>query len=81
MNYLLKVTNTYRVPNEDVALALREELENTPCGELTAFSYTQKQQKIDKDEYETYLVCKATLDFCKEKVCDRKVEASYEEID
>jgi hypothetical protein len=40
MNYLLKVTNTYRVPNETAALGLREELANLPSGELTAFSYT-----------------------------------------
>ena len=79
MNYLLKVTNTYRVPNEEAALALREELDENSCGELTAFSYTQKQIKIKGEIAETYLVCKATLEFTKEKDPDRNVTATYEE--
>ena len=79
MNYLLKVTNTYRVPHEEAALALREELDKNSCGELTAFSYTQKQIKIKGEIVETYLVCKATLEFTKEKDPDRNVTVIYEE--
>ena len=79
MNYLLKVTNTYRVPNEETALALREELDKNSCGELTAFSYTQKQIKIKGEIAETYLVCKATLEFTKERDPDRNVTVTYEE--
>ena len=79
MNYLLKVTNTYRVPNEKAALALREELDKNNPGELTAFSYTQKQIKIKGEIAEIYLVCKATLEYNKEKEPDRNVTAIYEE--
>ena len=78
MNYLLKVTNVYRVPNETAALNLREELANLPCGELTAFSYTQKVVKQKGEIVDEYLVCKATLDFQKEKEADTDYTATYE---
>lgn len=78
MNYLLKVTNVYRVPTEDAALALREELSNTDCGELTAFSYTIKQIKAKGEVIEEYLVCKATIEFTKEKEPESRVLANYE---
>ena len=45
MNYLLKVTNTYRVQTVADALALREELSHISCGTLTSFSYTTKYIK------------------------------------
>ena len=79
MNYLLKVTNTYRVPNETAALNLRDELANLPEGELTAFSYTQKQVKQKGEIVEEYLVCKATIEFQKEKEADHEVTIHYEE--
>ena len=79
MNYLLKVTNTYRVPDEAAALALRAELDNETCGELTAFSYTQKQVKAKGEIIDQYLVCKATLEFTKEKEPEGNVIATYEE--
>lgn len=78
MNYLLKVTNTYRVPNEAAALALREELANLPNGELTAFSYTQKLVKQKGEIVDEYLVCKATLEFQKEKDADTNYTATYD---
>ena len=79
MNYLLKVTNTYRVPNETAALALREELDHETCGELTAFSYTQKQVKAKGEIVDEYLLCKATIEFTKEKDPSANVNVSYEE--
>lgn len=79
MNYLIKVTNTYRVPNEEAALALREELDHDTCGELTAFSYTQKQVKAKGEIVDEYLVCKATIEFNKEKEPSTKVTVNYEE--
>ena len=79
MNYLLKVTNTYRVPNETAALALREELDHNTCGELTAFSYTQKQVKAKGEIIDEYLVCKATIEFTKEKEPTGNVTVTYEE--
>lgn len=78
MNYLLKVTNTYRVPNETAALGLREELANLPSGELTAFSYTQKLVKQKGEIIDEYLICKATLEFQKEKEADTNYIATYE---
>jgi hypothetical protein len=79
MNYLLKVTNTYRVPNETAALALREELDHDTCGELTAFSYTQKQVKAKGEIVDEYLLCKATIEFNKEKDPTVNITAVYEE--
>lgn len=79
MNYLLKVTNTYRVPNETAALALREELDHDTCGELTAFSYTQKQVKAKGEIVDEYLLCKATIEFNKEKDPTVNITATYEE--
>lgn len=79
MNYLLKVTNTYRVPDETAALKLRDELDHNTCGELTAFSYTQKQIKAKGEIIEEYLVCKATIEFTKEKDPEGNIIATYEE--
>ena len=78
MNYLLKVTNTYRVPDEAAALNLREELTNLPTGELTSFSYAQKQVKQKGEIVDEYLICKATLEFQKEKEADTEVSVTYE---
>ena len=54
MEYLLKVTNTYRVPTVEAALALRDRLAETSCGELTAFSYTTKYIKQKGEIVEEY---------------------------
>lgn len=80
MEYLLKVTNTYRVPNEDAALELRERLANEPCGRLTTFTHTLKEIKEKGECVEEYWVCKATIEMTKEKECDRKITVSYEEV-
>ena len=40
MRYLLNVVNTYRVPTVEDALALRDELQETPGCELVNFQYT-----------------------------------------
>lgn len=78
MNYLLKVTNTYRVPTVADALALREELSKTECGELTAFSYTTKYIKQKGEIIEEYQVCKATIEFASEKEPESVIRATYE---
>lgn len=79
MNYLLKVTNVYRVPNETAVLNLREELSALPVGELTAFSYTQKLVKAKGEVIDEYFVCKATIEFNKEKDPDKEYTIQYEE--
>ena len=78
MNYLLKVTNIYRVPTVADALALREELSKTDCGELTAFSYTTKYIKQKGEIIEEYQVCKATIEFTPEKEPESVIRATYE---
>ena len=78
MGYLLKVTNTYRVPTVADALALREELSKTNCGELISFSYTTKYIKQKGEIIEEYQVCKATLEFTPEKEPDAVVHVTYE---
>jgi len=79
MNYLLKVTNTYRVPNETAVLNLREVLSSLPTGELTAFSYAQKLVKQKGEVVDEYFICKATIEFTKEKEPSLNVIATYEE--
>ena len=77
MNYLLKVTNSYRVPSVADALALREELSHISCGTLTSFSYTTKYIKEKGQIVDDYQVCKATIEFTPEKEPELKVEATY----
>lgn len=72
--YLIKVTNVYRVPTVEDALALRERLQDSGCGELTAFSYTTKVTKDDE-----YQIVKATIVFTAEKNPDIHVTATYQE--
>ena len=79
MNYLLKVVNTYRVPTEEAALALREELAEGQVGRLVAFTHTLKEVKAKGEVIEEYWVCKATIEFTKEKECDSHVSVTYEE--
>ena len=79
MNCLLKVTNTYRVPNETAALNLRAELEALENCDLTAFSYVQKQVKAKGEIIDEYLLCKATLEFQKEKEADHEIQIHYED--
>lgn len=80
MNYLLKVTNVYRVPTEEAALNLREELAAAEVGRLISFTHTLKEVKAKGEVIEEYWVCKATIEFTKEKECDLKVSVSYEEV-
>ena len=77
MNYLLKVTNTYRVPTVADALALREELSHIDCGELMSFSYTTKYIKEKSEIVGEYQICKATIEFTPEKEPEIKVNAKY----
>ena len=78
MEYLLKVTNVYRVPTVADALTLRESLSKTDCGTLTAFSYTTKYIKVKGEIVEEYQLCKATISFCDEKDPEGHVVATYE---
>lgn len=78
MEYLLKVVNTYRVETEQDALKLREKLRHESGGDLTAFSYTVKEVKQKGEVIGSYVVCKATLEFNKEKECERTIEVTYE---
>ena len=78
MEYLLKVTNTYRVPTVQDALKLRERLSQTDCGELIAFSYTTKYIKVKGEIAEEYQICKATLSFTDEKEPELQINAKYE---
>lgn len=79
MEYLLKVINTYRVETEAEALTLRETLRNKSNGELTAFAYTVKEVKQKGEVIGSYVVCKATIEFNKEKEPERQVSVAYED--
>jgi hypothetical protein len=76
--YLLKVTNVYRVPTVEDALALRESLQQTITnGELQAFSYTTKYVKAKGEIIDEYQVVKATIVFNEEKEPDLYIQATY----
>ena len=77
MNYLIKVTNIYRVPTVADALKLREELSHIECGSLMSFSYTTKYIKQRSEIVDEYQLCKATIEFTPEKEPELKVEATY----
>lgn len=77
--YLLKVTNIYRVPTVEDALELRERLQETKCGELQSFSYTTKYIKAKGEIIEEYQLVKATIAFTEEKDPDLHVTAKYDE--
>lgn len=78
MEYLIKSTNTYRVPTVTDALNLREKLSKTDCGELNSFSYTTKYIKQKGEIIEEYQLCKATLVFTEEKDPLAVVQVNYE---
>lgn len=77
MNYLIKVTNSYRVPTVDAALELRDTLSNLEHGELISFSYTTKVIKAKGEVVEEYQLVKATIQFNNEKEPESNVNASY----
>lgn len=78
MRYLLNVVNTYRVPTVEDALALREELQETPGCELINFQYTTKYIKSKGEILEEYQVVKAKLQFNEEKEPEQEVIPNYE---
>lgn len=77
MNYLLNSVNTYRVPTEQAALELREQLNNLDCGELVAYSYTIKEIKVKGEVVDTYYIVKAKLQFTPEKEPETVVKVEY----
>lgn len=76
-NYLLNTINTYRVPNENAALKLREELSNLEYGELTQFSYSIKEIKVKGEVVDTYCVVKAKITFTSEKEPELVIYPKY----
>ncbi len=78
MKHLIKVTNTYRVPNVEDVLSLRQELSNLKNGELVKFSYQEKSIKAKGEIIDTYQLVTATLSFNDEKDPDSNVEAYYD---
>lgn len=76
--YLINNTLVYRVPTVEDALALREELSNIKCGELTSFSYATKYIKEKNQIVEEYQLVKAKIDFTPEKEPDQTITVSYE---
>lgn len=77
MNYLLNSTNVYRVPSEQAALDLREELTNLPYGELTSFSYSVKEVKQKGEVVDTYYLVKAKIVFTAEKEPETVIYPKY----
>lgn len=76
MAYLIKVTNTYRVPTVNDALALREELEHKD-GELISFKYATKYIKAKSEIIEEYQLVTATITFNAEKEPESSIREYY----
>lgn len=76
MTYLIKSTNSYRVPTVTDALELRKELESMP-GELTSFKYATKYIKAKGEIIEEYQVVTATIQFNSEKEPESSIRESY----
>lgn len=77
MNFLIKSTNVYRVPDVEAALALREELEDQ-YGELTGFKYAHKDIKAKGEVVDSYELVTATIVFNSEKEPESPVRESYD---
>lgn len=75
--YLIKVTNTYRVPTVEAALKLREALSHNDYGELTSFKYATKYIKEKGEIVEEYQLVTATIAFNNEKEPESTVQAYY----
>lgn len=76
MAYLIKATNTYRVPTVQDVLDLRETLEKYP-GELTSFKYTTKYIKQKGEIVEEYQLVTATIQFDDEKEPASSIREQY----
>ena len=75
--YLIKVTNTYRVPTVEAALKLREALSHNDYGELISFKYATKYIKEKGEIVEEYQLVTATIAFNNEKEPESTVQAYY----
>lgn len=80
MTYLIKTTNTYRVPTVQDALELRKQLEDTP-GELISFKYTTKYIKAKGEIIEEYQLVTVTLQFNNEKEPESSIREFYGGVD
>ena len=80
MTYLIKTTNTYRVPTVQDALELRKQLEDTP-GELISFKYATKYIKAKGEIIEEYQLVTATLQFNNEKEPESSIREFYGGLD
>lgn len=78
--YLLKVVDTYRVPDEAAVEALHDELLEDPTFDLTGFSYKVKQIKAKGEVIEEYMVVQATKQFTNEKDPEGSYVVSYERV-
>lgn len=84
MTYLIKSTNTYRVPQVQDALKLREELEEKARqagGELLSFKYNTKYIKQKGEIVDEFQQVDATLVFGDIKEPENTVRESYGEED
>ena len=75
--YLLNNVLTFRVPTVTDALALRDELQNLPLGDLVNFSYTTKYIKAKGEVIEEYQVVKAKIEFNAEKDPEQHIEVNF----
>lgn len=75
MKYLLNTIETYRVGGVEEALAMRDEMSNETTYALESFSYTEK---YDKKNDENYVLVKVKKTVNSEKMPTSGVKVSYD---
>lgn len=78
MTYLIKATNTYRVPTVEDALRLRTELEGMR-GTLNSFKYVTKYVKEKGEIVDEFQLVTATIEFNEVKEPEDDIREHYGE--
>jgi hypothetical protein len=77
MRYLTKVTETYRLANEDDVKIFLEELREDPSFEVTKYSSTKKEVKSKGEVIDEYVLFSVTKTFNSEKEPDSEITITY----
>lgn len=77
MNYLLNVTETYRVPSEPAAVAIIEQAKSCPDYNLVKYSTVRKEIKSKGEVVDDYYKVSLTKKFNEEKEPESNYSITY----
>ena len=77
MNYLIQVTEVWRVPNNDAADQMEEEFRNDPNYTLTKWAKADKNRKQSGEIIEEWIQVNATKVFNEMRNPDSNVKPDY----